>query len=236
MGVNSSILTQKVITDISTEVLNSVVSNFVTSNSANVSASQVLIIEADPNSLRNCRDASISQNMKTSLGVLTNNTSAAAADISNKATNEILTQLTQKLEQANTGLPLLQANSSYSKQEIETKIKNTIANVLTTNITNSLTVDSNNRQFLLYRIRGTTNADICTISQDMIQSVLVDATVKGAMDALLKSDIANVVTSTVTSDVKQSNTFTLLGFIGGGIFGFIILVAIIYMIYKKNNK
>lgn len=231
MGANNSMLKQSSVTDITTNVLNSSISNFLNSQSVSGTSTQILKID---NSNIKCKSLTIGNESKTTMGVLLSNTNDAANNIANAATTEAQNQLSSKVDQSNSGIPMLQFNNNMTWQDVRQTLKTTLATQLVTNITNNLKVDSTNTQILLI----TGNIDIdgpCDITQKSVQDMIVQSTVEGAIKQLIDNKVLSKTASTMSSDVTQSNTFTLLGFIGGGIFGFIILIGIIYMIFKKKS-
>lgn len=230
MGANNSMLKQSSVTEVTTNVLNSSISNFLNSQSVSSTSTQILQVTS-PNI--KCNSLKIGNTSKTTMGVLLNNTNDAANNIANAATTDAQNQLSSKVDQSNDGIPMLQFNNNMTWQDVKQKLTTTLATQLVTNITNNLKVDSANKQILLV----TSDIDVdgpCDITQESVQDMIVQSTVAGAIKQLIDNKVISTAGTDMSSSSKQSNSFTLLGFIGGGVFGFIILIGIIYMVFKKK--
>lgn len=237
MGANNSMLSQKVVTDVSTEILNQSITNFVNDRSINMSSTQTLMLDGASSKLLKCGSFTVNQTAKTTMGVLLDDKNNAAANITNSAINEIQNKLSTKTDQANSGLPMLQMNNTMSKQDIYSKVKTTMTNQLETNIKNQLKIENNNKQVIYFTLPE--NVDVsgaCDFSQTSVQEMLAQSTVKNVVDQLLQSQVVSKTAADVSSSVTQSNTFTLLGFLGGGLITFIIIVAIIYVIFSRRSS
>lgn len=233
MGANNSMLKQETVTNMSTEILNKSISNFTSENKASINSVQVISVTGG--SIKCGGNFKMSNKSAGSLGVLLNNTSQAAANIANAATAKAESEMSTKVDQANSGLPMLQFNNSMSIQNRTTNVKTILATVLETNIKNTMKLDNNNKQIINLVNPNMDFGGDCEWDQESIQKIIAQSTVEGAIQQLIDNKTLIETKDTMSSDVSQSNTFTLLGFIGGGIFGFIILIGIIYMIFKKKS-
>lgn len=238
MGANNSMLKQETVTTQCTEILNKSINNFVQERSINLKNEQTITFYGPNGGPVKCgKDLNIIQDAKTTMGVLLEDTSNAAANIANAATSKAQSDLSTKVDQANSGLPMLQFNNSMSIQQQTMNVKTTLATVLETNIKSSLNIDGTNKQSIIFKVpaSGIDVGGDCNLSQKSAIDMIAQSTVKSAIEQLIDNKTLTETKGSMSSDVTQSNTFTLLGFIGGGIFGFIILIGIIYMIFKKKS-
>lgn len=236
MGANLSVNRQKEVQEIFTQILNQNIQNFVNERSLNTNSSQIL--KLGPNSKFKCGgDFKVIQTSNTSLGVLLNDTTQAVQEIANKAAADMTAQTKYLADQSNQGIPILQLNTSVSEQEILQNIRSQLINSLQTNVKNQLKVDANNTQIIIFdpNVEITATGD-CDLSQNAVQYMIAQSTVSNMASTLLTNDVSAVAKATADAEAKQKNELTLMGLLGGGIFGFIILIGIVFMIFNKKKK
>jgi hypothetical protein len=226
MGANVStsdtqVLTQT-ITDISTNLLNSIV------NSTSTNSSLVQRVSIDIQGKLDCGSGSISitNDGKSTVAALSQISAQQIADLSNTLTTGIQTQLEKLLEQKNSDLNLGQANVSVDATKITNSIANKISTTISTSLSNNISISSNTDQGIKFSVgkQGSVVATGCIFGNTQVISQVASNISSNIMSLIENNDVATDILNKYKSTITQSNAgvsmWAIVALVGVVIIGF----------------
>lgn len=240
MGATVSKSNQTVVLDSLTSIVNNVTTTYVNDNSNKVNSDQKMYIDMS-NSNIYC-DISGNQISDVNFSVISTNKNEASTTMTNNILAQITTALESKSDQSISGLNLGQAALNIQDQNIKQKIYTMVNNSVNSTIKNVFSNEAGANQGMYIKIVGANVfGSKCEFSQANLIKMFSQQTAENMVQNAIDNKLVTVVDDTAVAENKQTLTgVSLLGLIGGGAFGLIGLMIIIYIIYtvvkKKQDK
>lgn len=168
----------------------------------------------------------------TQIASLLKPTTSMVSSISTKMMNTIKNDLSSKLEQANEGLNLGQINVGGQTNEIVNNLSKSISNVVRQAISNTseTTVTQNNELELTIK-----NSEIKVV--DISLNSVIKILAKNISNSVMQTTVISEITEQIENKAKNEATQKNIGLFGsGGLFGVIILIAVIGTLAKGKKK
>jgi hypothetical protein len=240
MGATVSKSNQTVLVDSLTSIVNKVTTKYVNENSNKVNSEQKMYIDMSGSNIY-C-DISATQLSDVNISILSTNKNDAEVKMSNDIMAQITAALESKSDQSISGLNLGQMAVSIQDQEIQQQIRSMVSNSVDSTIKNVLSTQTDISQGIYFKATNSNIlSDVCDFSQNNMIKMFSQQAAQNMVTSAIDNKLVTVVDDTVVAENKQSLTgVSLLGLIGGGVFGFIGLILILYIIYtvikKKQDK
>lgn len=239
MGANVSKTSQSVVLEKTTNIVNNVLTSYMTKNINNVNSSQVTNIIVGKGAIYDCSgDFNVNNKINTNFSVLMHSSNEDKKEMSNQIMDQLKASVATQIQQENTGINFLQANGNWSDSSIEQKVFNGINTALTTTIDNSLQTDVKGTQEINFINEGTVRGANCNFNQDNTTYFLSQMITKNIANNLITNFDSTQMDATSSTEVKQTNAGLNWPWIGGGIFGvigFCIFAFIIFKVMKKKK-
>ncbi len=240
MGATVSKSNQTVLVDSLTSIVNKVTTSYINENSSKVSSDQKMYIDMSGSNIY-C-DIKSTQISDVNISILSTNKNDAEVKMSNDIMAQITAALTNKSDQSISGLNLGQMAVNIQDQNIQQQIRSVVSNSVDSAIKNVLSTQTDISQGIYYKATNSNILnDVCDFSQSGMITMFAQQAAQNMVTSAIDNKIITVVDDTATAENKQALTgVSLLGLIGGGAFGFIGLLLILYIIYtvvkKKQDK
>lgn len=220
-------MTQQIVSTASTNIVNSL-SNRTDYNYRNDQEFKIDWTGADFN---RC-PISIAQESEIMSSVLNMNTTKFSDEVSNDISSQIDTLVTQTLEQVNKSIPVFNENEAsvtmrirqLVKQQINVSLKNSISNVLATNLSNSQIIDIGARYF---KCR---NSPIT-----MTQSATIDAIASSTANSMIENVVRNSEVAAIKTQLDQKVSQVNAGIDFGFILFLIIAAVVAFLVYSMKK-
>lgn len=243
MGATVSKSKQKILVDSMSSIVSEVTTTYITNNTNKIASIQYMTVNGDYANFQ-CGDKpfDISQTNNVQFSVLSTNKNDASTTMTNDILNQITAALENKSNQSISGLNLGQAAVNIQDQNIQQQIRTYVKNSVNSTIENMLTNQLDSNQGMTINLKGATvQGEGCSMTQVGQIAMFSDQAAQNMVDNAIANKLITVVDDQAVAENKQTLTgVSLLGLIGGGAFGFIGFVLILYIIYtvikKKNDK